>query len=184
MKTVCSYCSVTMSRTEPDDGRISHGICGACFDFYLPPILEMDLSSHLEAYPEPVIMVNGVGRVMGINGAMSEFLQREPQEGLGLLGGELMGCRYAVLEGGCGDTVHCPECSIRKTVDSARARQADIEGVEVEMTGDDARLHLRVSAFPRREFVKLVVEEMLSVEPLSPVAWGPEDLAQSASEPR
>jgi PAS domain-containing protein len=155
-----------MGEAKPlGDGRVSHGICSACYDFHMPALLEMDLSQHLDEYPEPTIMVDADVRVIGINQAMAAFLGRDRRDGLGLLGGELMDCRHASLPDGCGKTVHCPDCSIRETVNLSRATGADMLNVKAAMDRDDATILMRVSAYPRDEFVKVVVLELLGSEP-------------------
>jgi PAS domain-containing protein len=133
----------------------------------MPQILELDLSRHLDRYETPVIMVDEEGRIVGLNQRMSLFLNKAREEVLGLLGGELMGCRYSNLPEGCGQTIHCGTCSIRQTVNKARSLGTDILDVPAYLDLEDQRMYFRISAFNQGKFVKVVVEKAAGSVPLS-----------------
>lgn len=64
----------------------------------------------------PVFLVTPEGRIMAGNREAFSLLKKNPEEVNGELGGDVFGCRYADLPGGCGNTVHCKSCTIRLTV--------------------------------------------------------------------
>jgi PAS domain-containing protein len=168
MIVVCSYCRKQIEEKEPyEDKRRSHGICPVCYDYYVPKLLGSNLSQHLDKQDSPAIIVDEEGRVIGINQAMLSFLGKHRDGVLGLLGGELMGCRYSRLDESCGKTRHCASCTIRNTMNRSRTSETDLENVSVYLDSDEIRLYFRISAFHRERFTKLVVHEILKTEPLN-----------------
>jgi PAS domain-containing protein len=169
MISVCSYCRRTMGEKAPyDDPSLSHGICDDCYPRHMPPIAEMKLNARLASEAAPVLVIDGEGRIVGLNAAISEVVGRPAGEGLGLRHGELVGCPNASLPGACRATVHCGTCSIRKTVERTRVERSPLEGVEVTLETFRGRVHMRVSAYPREDFVKLVVDEVVEVADSDP----------------
>lgn len=167
MISICSYCRQKIGEKEPfEDSRLSHGICSACYDYHIPRILERDFSKHLDQYAYPVIMVDENVRLIGINRNMTTFLGRPKDEILGLLGGELLGCRYARISEGCGKTAHCSICTIRRAVDKSRSQGKDLVDIPAQLDQETQRVHFRISVFNRVEFAKVVVNEVAGTEPL------------------
>jgi len=165
----CSYCRQVYGEKEPlENSAVSHGICPVCWDYHMPQIMELNLSEHLDQYESPIIMVEEEGRVIGLNMAMVLFLGTTREQSLGLLGGELMECRYARLSEGCGNTIHCSTCAIRQTVNNARESKADLLGVPAWLDRDALRIHFLISAYRRKEFVKVVVDKLVGTQPLPP----------------
>jgi len=166
MLVVCSYCRRVYAEKKPLESKdLSHGICPACWDYYMPQVLDMSLSEHLDSYDSPVIMVDEVGRVIGVNVAMTSFLKTTREASLGLLGGELLQCRNAYLPAGCGKTVHCATCTLRQTFTEARVSQSDRLNIPAFVDCHDHRLHFLISAFSRENFVKVVIDKVTGVEP-------------------
>jgi PAS domain-containing protein len=167
MIVICSYCRKQIGEKEPcGDKRLSHGICSVCSDYYIPTLLKLNLSLFLDEQDIPIIMVDETGRIAGVNQAMLSFLGRSRKEVLGLLAGEMMGCRYSRLEQSCGKTVHCMNCTIRNTFNKCRETLTDQENVPAYLDRDKERIHFRVSAFHRKNFTKLIVDEIIGTEPL------------------
>lgn len=165
MVVICSYCRKKVGEKEPyEDKRHSHGICPVCYDLHIPRILGFDLSDHLDKQDSPAVIVDEDGRIIGVNLLMQSFLRKSREEVLGLLGGEMMGCRYSRLEKSCGETIHCVACTIRNTVSQSRTLETDLENVPAYLDRDTVRLHLRISAFYRDRFVKLVINEIEKTE--------------------
>jgi len=168
MIVVCSYCRKQIEEIEPYEDKLhSHGICPVCYDYHVPQLLGLDLSRHLDKQDSPAIIVDGEGRILGVNQPMLLFLGKRREEVIGLLGGEMMGCRYSRFDESCGKTQHCASCTIRNTVNQSRASETDLENVSAYLDRDEARLYFRISAFYRESFTKLVVHEILKTVPLN-----------------
>jgi hypothetical protein len=176
MIIICSYCRSEIGEKEPvEDRRFTHGICPVCHDYYIPKLLNLDMDVHLDGYDAPTLMVDADGRVIGVNQPMISFLGKSREQVLGLLGGEIMGCRYAHLPEGCGNTIHCSVCSIRQTVNATRSNRSDQLSVPAYVDRDGVRVHFRISAFHREPFVKVVVDAMTGMEPLPLPTDSPDD---------
>jgi hypothetical protein len=172
MIIVCSYCRNVIGEKEPLENKaFTHSICLACWDYHMPQMLELNLSEHLDTYESPVIMVDEEGRVIGINKAMAAFLNTTKEQSLGLLGGELLRCRYSCLPEGCGNTQHCATCSLRQTFTQSRVQKKDLLEVPASVDLKDQRLYFVISAYNRIQFVKVVVEKLVRTEPFPPQAW-------------
>ncbi len=118
MKQVCAWCQQEITGgSGPADGDVSHGICRECLDYFYPgtgkpPTFAM----FLERLAVPVLVVDGNVRILHANGKACELFGKKPEDVEGKLGGEAAECVYARLPGGCGQTVHCKSCTIRRTV--------------------------------------------------------------------
>ena len=117
MKRICAWCGAEIGPSEtarPDDA-ITHGICDDCID----NISFQDgvaLREYLDALAAPIVMVDSQGVVRAANKAASTMFGKPPDEIEGYRGGDVFECEYARLPEGCGGTVHCGGCTIRKTV--------------------------------------------------------------------
>ena len=65
-------------------------------------------------YYEKNIVVDGDGRIQSANKLGRETVSKDMDHITGYLGGEVFQCHYATLPGGCGQTLHCKSCVIRK----------------------------------------------------------------------
>lgn len=110
MSIFCPWCHLVMP-DEPD-GPVTQGICPNCAaDLQLVPEA---FDRFLETLRAPVLVVDGQGRVMGTNTTAAAFVRMEPADMVGKLGGEVLSCANAGLPGGCGHTIHCTGCAIRR----------------------------------------------------------------------
>jgi len=90
---------------------------------------------------------------------MADMLGKSQRRVFGLLGGEVMECRYARLPEGCGNTVHCKTCAIRNTVMEVLETGEPRERVSAYVDREDRRVGLTISAYKRDLIVLLVVDE-------------------------
>jgi PAS domain-containing protein len=117
MKKMCAWCGTQIGpagESMPDDA-VTHGICEDCRDniTFQEGVAPREL---LDALAAPIVMVDSRGVVRAANKAASALLGRQPDEIKGYLPGEVFECEFARLPEGCGDTVHCTGCAIRRTV--------------------------------------------------------------------
>jgi hypothetical protein len=118
MKRSCAWCNGDMGRVEGStrpDTETSHGICGGCLDNF-----EFQQGVPLQRYPDslpqPVLVVDRNVVVKTANRKACDALNKDPQEMVQQLGGYVFECAYARLPEGCGSTVHCSGCTIRRSV--------------------------------------------------------------------
>lgn len=118
MKQICAWCMQDITEESgPADGKVSHGICLQCLDYFYPgrgkpPTFDL----FLERLAVPVLVVDDEVRVVFANEKACALLGKQSEELTGRLGGDAVECAYARLPGGCGKTVHCKSCTIRRAV--------------------------------------------------------------------
>ena len=118
MKQICLYCGCylgSMETTEDDPSRISHGVCTICFPTFMRG-MGQPLTDFLDTLPGPIYVVDAECRVVGANTLGLQQVSKELPAIEGQLAGEVFECKCAKLPGGCGRTVHCKTCTIRRTV--------------------------------------------------------------------
>jgi len=74
------------------------------------------LTTFLDALEAPVLLVTEDVEVRKTNTRARELVGKTEDALRGLLGGEVFDCVYAALPEGCGRTVHCSGCTIRRSV--------------------------------------------------------------------
>jgi hypothetical protein len=118
MKRVCAWCRKEMGRVDSHAGCenvITHGICENCSTNLLFQ-MGVELRVFLDSLKLPVVVVNRRGTVVTANHQATTLLRKGLPEIEGYKGGEVFECAYARLPEGCGKTMHCSGCTIRKTV--------------------------------------------------------------------
>jgi hypothetical protein len=105
---------VVKGSTRPDTDT-SHGICEGClnnFEFQQG----VPLQRYLDSILLPVIVVDRHVMVKAANRTACEALCKDPTEMVQHLAGNVFECAHARLPEGCGNTVHCSGCAIRRSV--------------------------------------------------------------------
>lgn len=164
MLVVCAYCRKTISDDRGGSCDVSHGMCQSCADHYERLWKGMPLSEYLDAIDLPVIVVNGDGNVVAANQRLSSLFGREKAELRGLAGGEAMACVYSRLPEGCGKTVHCRECTIRRAVQEVARTGRPLDKIPAYLEAKGGRVNLRISVKAKDGLVRIVVEELKPVE--------------------
>ncbi len=110
MSVVCAWCNVVIA--EEGSGPITHGICRNCaVDLQFMPC---ELDRFLDTLDGPILAVDVEGHVLGANRLAGSMVHLDPLDMKGKLSGEVLSCVYADLPGGCGRTMHCTGCAIRR----------------------------------------------------------------------
>jgi len=118
MKKVCSWCKKNLENVPSElfsDAVITHGICVDCLARHIGP-QQSGLLEYIDGLAAPVLVVDTSGCVKTANRLARTLLQKELPEIEGFRGGDVFECAFATLPGGCGNSVHCDACTIRKTV--------------------------------------------------------------------
>jgi hypothetical protein len=118
MKRICAWCRKELHGIDSpaDAGNvITHGICKNCRDNIMFQ-LGVELESFLNSLNVPIVLVNQEGTVVTVNNQAKTMLRKDLPEIKGYRGGEVFECAYARLPEGCGNTLHCSGCTIRRTV--------------------------------------------------------------------
>lgn len=118
MKRVCSWCKADLGEVpgNPDrDAPITHGICLKCADKYFS-LSGTRLLDFLDEMSVPVLIVNRDGTIETANLKAQQMLGKDLPRIRGYRGGDVFECAYASLPEGCGETIHCSGCTIRRAV--------------------------------------------------------------------
>jgi PAS domain-containing protein len=75
-----------------------------------------ELREFLDNIAVPIVLVAADGVIRTANRHALAIFRKDQAEIEGGLGGEVFECIYARLPEGCGHTVHCSGCAIRRTV--------------------------------------------------------------------
>ncbi len=161
LTVICSYCRKVI-REEPGGGSldVSHGMCPECSVYFEKLWAGMPLGEYLDDLPVPILVMNGEGRIIAANTEMATLIGRSPGDLRGLQGGEAFACVFSKLPEGCGKTVHCRECTIRRAVTKVAETGVPMERIPAYLDTAQGRIDLRISVKQKSGLVKVVVEEM------------------------
>ena len=161
MRLVCSYCRKVIRH---DAGTrvcdVSHGMCLSCASHFDKLWNGMSLAEYLDTLPAPVVVVDGDGRVIGASARLGALLDRDRSELPGLTCGEAFACVRSRLPEGCGRTVHCRDCAIRRAVTRVHEKGKPLRNVLAWVETVEGRVKLRLSASAEQGLVKVVVKEL------------------------
>ena len=118
IRQVCMYCNRFLGTIEGRGEKtvqISHGICEDCLPIFLAEN-GLPFGDFLDSLPGPVFVVDGEGHVLGANAAGREMVPHDSDVTQGRFCGDVFSCANAALPGGCGQTMHCKTCAIRRCV--------------------------------------------------------------------
>jgi hypothetical protein len=153
MKTVCAWCGAVIRDGDPP---VSHGICPECRNsFFLRG--GVSLQSFIDGFPFPVLVVNSSFEPVGINksGTESSHLTVEITDTTTL--GNVVECEHSRLPQGCGKTVHCSGCVLRRTLEETNetGRAAFMIPATITTNGDEHLFYVSAVRTENRVFVKL-----------------------------
>jgi len=118
MKRICAWCRKELGTVDSQAGSdnvITHSICKSCKDNVLFQ-MGVELGVFLDSLKLPIVVVNRRGTIVTGNDQAKKLLRKGLPEIEGYKGGEVFECAYARLPEGCGNTMHCSGCAIRRTV--------------------------------------------------------------------
>ena len=75
------------------------------------------MDNFIDSLDEPIFVVNEQGRIVTANKKGLEMVSQDLENIKGQLGGDVFRCAYSKLPGGCGKTIHCQSCVVRRTVE-------------------------------------------------------------------
>ncbi len=110
----CTWCG-----TEIVSGRagirIARTVCTACSEQFVFQ-MGVPLQTFLDSLPAPIFIVDDDVTVRAANREGYELLGKDPEGVVNRLAGVVFECAYARRPEGCGRTVHCSGCAIRRSV--------------------------------------------------------------------
>ncbi len=111
----CALCKKTVSPDAIAQRTITGGICEECLE-HVKALSGMPLRDFLDTLGVPVLVVDSDMVVKMANKPVLALLGKNFSQVRGQRGGDVFECAYARLPEGCGRTVHCSGCAIRRAV--------------------------------------------------------------------
>jgi len=162
MLVVCAWCGKHISSNSGREDSISHGICSECSSALFSSSPE-DIEHILDRFSYPVLIVNPEGEVETANQAALSLLGKVRDEVRHKLGGNVFSCVHSVKPEGCGKTIHCKACTIRRTVEQVMNTGIPVYNVpatlEVMDDADECDIACLISAERAGELVLLTIED-------------------------
>lgn len=108
-----------------------------------------DICEYLEILPAPILVVDGQHLVRGANSEARRTVSGDFAPIAKLRGGDVFECVHARLPEGCGRTVHCSGCTIRRAIQDTLSTGKPMCDTPVDVVqrveGQDRRVEFRVS---------------------------------------
>ena len=159
MQVICSYCQNVMEEDAAhEDGDISHGMCEPCFEYFSAQWSGMNWDEYLSRFHQPVVLLNGDGRIVASNEGSNKILNNGDRGVVGLLGGEAMECVYARLPEGCGKTLHCAACTIRIVTEGVIRTGESVEDVPASLCQEEKEIQFLVSAYRLGSLAQVIIK--------------------------
>lgn len=161
LKRICAWCGKELDPASivPAGAETTHGICPPCGNLIFSRfgIRLRDLIDRLEV---PVTLVNEAGMILAANKHTRTLAGKDLSIIEGHPPGEVFQCVYAVLPGGCGGTVHCSGCVIRKSVAETAATGKSISNVPATLNQQAREIRFLISTEKAGESVLLQIEDI------------------------
>lgn len=165
VRVLCMYCQSliqTVDRPEGEADITFHGVCHEC----LPRLLKefgMPMTAFLDHLQAPVLVVGDNFRILAANAAAQALLGKTECQVSGRLAGDVIGCALAALPGGCGKTLHCQSCAIRRTVTHTMQTGEPCRNVpafaDIGVLTKCERVEFRIETEKRNDVVLLRIDE-------------------------
>ncbi len=166
MKRICAWCNTELGTREgePDaDSVITHDICRRCCNDLMRRA-GVELDTYLDSLPAPILVVGSDGMVATANRRARILLGKDLPAIRGYPGGLVFECAYARQAEGCGNTVHCSGCAIRRTVMATMTTGDTFSRIPAHLNQEKGtvqqKLHFFVSTEKIGDVVLLRIDEI------------------------
>jgi PAS domain-containing protein len=139
MKRVCAWCRKeigTIASTRHGDDAVSHGICPDCIS-NLTFQQGASLQELIDSIDLPIFVVDDDVRVKAANATACRTLGKDAVTMQGHRSGDVFECAHARLPEGCGRTIHCSGCAIRRSVAHTFQTGETLSGVPATLSRND-----------------------------------------------
>ena len=119
MNLICAWCGAEIERSGYGltlDDDTSHGMCPACSQALASEEQGVSLQRHIDSIPVPILLVDGNNTTLAMNAKASETLGKAHNSATGVQFGLVFDCAHSHLPEGCGRTIHCSGCVIRRSI--------------------------------------------------------------------
>jgi len=166
MNTTCAWCNNEMNEEQGalrEGGTIVRSICTTCLEGFTFQ-MGVPLQTFVDSLPVPIFVVNDDVVVQAANKLGYALLNKDSQSVLKKLGGIVFDCAYAQLPEGCGRTIHCSGCAIRRSVYHTYTTGKSLIAVPATLHGGEQgktqAVALKVSTEKMGDVILLQVEKV------------------------
>lgn len=131
----CKICTKQMPPEISDPRPVTGEICKECLD-RSGAQEGIPLFDFLDLLEVPVLVVNRDVMVSRVNKPVLAILGKTPSQVKGQRGGDVFECAYARQPGGCGKTIHCSGCAIRRAVTETFVTGKSLKNVQAYLDRD------------------------------------------------
>ena len=164
MIVICSYCRKFIKEKEPlANKNNSHGVCNDCFEARMKQLNGLSFDQYLEGFDIPVLIVDNDCKILAANSNALALTDKPLAKVKGFFAGEALECAYSRLPEGCGYTVHCPACTIRRLVEKTGDTQCNYLNQRAFIARDGHTLLLDVSTVYREGMVIISISNIHQV---------------------
>ncbi len=158
MTVLCAWCRKQIAGNERSEtGLASHGICPDCTDNF--QFQEGgSLRDYIESMPFPVAVFDSEMRLRFANAKASEIMGKTLDGATGDLVGDVFECAHARLPEGCGRTIHCSGCTIRRTLTEVHNSAKPQWTVPATLTKSDTAVSMEISVVKTGEILWLRID--------------------------
>jgi len=167
MRTQCSKCR----RVVSDDGIgdvAALGLCAECEAYEGSLRARIPGRERLGASRQPLLVIASDHRVIAANAAFAAIAGRPPEELEGWLAGDAIGCERAKLPGGCGRTLQCHACTIRRMVAEVGRTRLARWRVPTFILTPSGRREICITIRPEGDDLVVVVIEDVAAQAAAP----------------
>jgi PAS domain-containing protein len=165
----CTWCNSELlpGQSGPrHENLVTRGLCPACRENFAFQ-MGVPLQTYLDSLPVPIFVVDDDVVVQAANKSGAALLKKGPEQMLKRLSGVVFECAYARLPQGCGRTVHCTACAIRRSVAHTYETGESLHDVPALMhcgrSGEEQDIAMRISTEMMGEVVLLRIDSVSSV---------------------
>ncbi|MEW6712416.1 MAG: PAS domain-containing protein [Candidatus Riflebacteria bacterium] len=118
MITKCAWCQKIIKNSDQTQEKsfpISHGICEECSAIMVQQ-LDSPVQAFLDSFSQAIMMVDNLNNVIVANKAAKKLSKIDFDMFEQPRCGNLIGCIHSDAPEGCGATVHCQGCVIRRSI--------------------------------------------------------------------
>lgn len=119
MKCKCAWCGIDLgeppANEESEKYPISHGICTGCANKMMQE-LGTSAQNFIDGFEQSIMLVDNLNNVILANEAARKESAINFENFDMPKCGEIIGCIHSHLSNGCGTTVHCEGCVIKRLI--------------------------------------------------------------------
>ncbi len=170
MKRVCSWCRKDLETGEvysSYDDSMTHGICEECLN-NIEFQTGVELGKFIDSIDAPVAVVDSDLMIHAANSSAKETFAEGISASTDKSIGTVFECAYARYPEGCGRTVHCSGCAIRKSVHETFATGKPLRNIPATLKYADRlgpeMIRMKISTEKMKDIVFLRIDEMKKIK--------------------